>query len=52
MYSTAGEAFCGSARIPEPILVPITRAAAPAIVPFFFFSATSIEQMHFLAFLT
>jgi hypothetical protein len=33
--STAGEAFCGSASIPEPILVPITRATAPAMVPFF-----------------
>lgn len=32
---TAGEAFCGRARIPEPIVVPIIRATAPAIVPFF-----------------
>jgi hypothetical protein len=30
--STAGEAFCGSASIPEPILVPITRATAPALL--------------------
>ena len=30
---TAGEAFSGSARIPEPILVPIIKATAPAIVP-------------------
>jgi hypothetical protein len=32
---TAGEAFCGRASIPVPILVPIIRATAPATVPFF-----------------
>jgi len=32
---TAGEVFCGRARIPEPIVVPIIRATAPARVPLF-----------------
>lgn len=32
---TAGEVFFGRARIPDPILVPMIRATAPAIVPFF-----------------
>lgn len=32
---TAGEVFIGRARIPVPILVPITRATAPPILPFF-----------------
>ncbi|CAL5363491.1 unnamed protein product [Camellia sinensis] len=32
---TAGEVFCGRASIPEPIVVPIIKATAPGIVPFF-----------------
>jgi hypothetical protein len=46
---TAGEAFCGSASIPDPILVPIMRATAPAMVPFFLatLSGSSLDCMTF-----